>query len=248
MNPLEWIYQWPLPSIGALGILAGAIGVLIIRKYGRPNIQYRKFDPTAGKESDVRFLVRSFEPDNLCGTLRLTVTASEPMRKIAVVAGPWLQSVKYNDASKKTAVVTLRGFPAEGVIGVRAEPKAGSAQIDVIKPGKDATEDTIVPRSFDQIETPYRPLRAYAWRIAAGFSFGAITYLIGCALLYRVVPQLFQMPPGLFDVLMLGVLLAITFIAFWLAVPRQGKAMFTGAIDWDLAVEAKEPEQELLTK
>lgn len=237
MNVAQWIASWPLPAAGTLLGIWLAIAGWFIARYRRPNLQFRQFNPPDAEDPTVQFLIRSFEPDNLTGKLRLRLEAREPLRTVEVVAGPWLDAVKYDDAEHKTVLVTLKGFPAEGVIGLRVGPNPGTCTLEAPTPGKDEAADTwIVPRAWGPIETPYRWWRSYLLRMLVCIAFGALMYLLGCAILFRLLPGLFAMPPGEVDLLLLGALLPATLVVIGLTVPRHGKDTFPGAIDWELSV------------
>jgi hypothetical protein len=237
MNLEPWPTSWPLPAAGALLAIWSVIATWLIARYRRPNLKYRKFNPTDGEDPTVRFLIRSFEPDNLTGKLRLRLEASAPLDSVEVVAGPWLVDVTYGDAEHKTVLVTLKGFPAEGVIGLRVSPNPGTCELRAPRPGRDEADDTwIVPRAWGPIETPYRWWRSYLFRMVACVVFGALMYVLGCAILSRLLPGLFKMSPGAVDALLLGALPPAVLIVIGLAVPRRGKDTFPGAIDWELSV------------
>jgi hypothetical protein len=239
MNAQHWLADWPLPTLGALLGLWSVLTTWLVIRYRRPNLKYRKTSPTESTSPTVQYLVRSFEPDNLTGTLRLRLAANAPLDVVEVVAGPWLDGIAYGNGDRKVVIVTLNGFPAEGVIGLRASPNSGSCELVPIPPPKDDAGPSIMPRRWEEIQTPYHWLRAYLPRVVVGIAFAAVAYLLGCALLYRCVPDLFANPPGTLDLLLLGSLVPATVAVFLLAVPRRGKDTFTGAIDWDLAVRAE---------
>lgn len=224
MNLSSFLEDWPIPTISALGTAFVAISAALITRYSKPNIQYRTFGDSHAYWK-MTFLIRSFEPESLSRSLCLRVKGVGD-NPVEIVAGPWLGQVQ---RSGNDVIVELKGFPAEGIVGIRA---AAECELERVEDRKGDLE----PRRFGEMEHPFNPRKAFAARLIGGFLLGVITYLLACAFMYKIARPYFGASPGWIDLVFLGVLLPLSFGAFALAVPRTGKDTFPGVIDWELAV------------
>lgn len=214
--PENWL-DWLLPT-GCLSVLLG----YLLAHYSKPDIGYHSFQREDNGKS-LCFLVRSFEPVDLEGELRLVVSSDCGITSLEVFGGPWVKD-NPKDLTRTQIEVVFEGFPAEGVVSIHLTVETPASSLKLLV----AENSAIKPRRFGELRkwTFGERARTFVFRWLTGLALSCVSYYFGRRFLF---PEPVNQSELLLTVLTLAAGCAFL---FFFVVPFSGKETVLGYLGW----------------